>query len=563
MFSKLHLLILALAATTLLTASAQKVAKGLQKAAALELVYHTTDKGHLQGDPLLLHAERGWAILQRMPTATSAPDPHAPHLETYLLFDSLQVRQRATLPNGSIISSLEPLHLVGQPGTVIGTGRVQGLPCTIHRTIINSNTIDLWICRSLPFRGTPTLYSDVPDGLVLKIVRNRDHVTEAMSIVPTTENRSLPAQWGRRLEDFEFTHAIKQSRVTTVGIFDNERVCFDGSTLPPLDSLQADRVYRCGGGSIILKKVKLPRHIADRRVFAELVQHSDGDAYDRTGSVFLIPTAKGHSFLDAIRDLKSVPAFRSGTTDYHALRSTDTYDAPLELMRFITGFGVRHYNDIQVPGQQWADSVRYKMDLTPLASALSGEVWIGAYIGNWDKGGHKVSLALKYHPATTDPYTVRPLFNTVNYLEQAGQPYPAFMERDSLTVRFRLDAPARDATLLYLTTGHGGWGGGDEFNPKPNTIRLDGRHVITFVPWRDDCATYRSLNPCSGNFDNGLSSSDLSRSNWCPGTLTTPEYIPLGHLEPGEHTLTIAIPQGAPEGTSISYWCISGALLHR
>ncbi len=86
--------------------------------------------------------------------------------------------------------------------------------------------------------------------------------------------------------------------------------------------------------------------------------------------------------------------------------------------------------------------------------------------------------------------------------------------------------------------------------------------MITFIPWRDDCGTYRNNNPCSGNFANGLSSSDLSRSNWCPGTVTNPEYIYLGNLAAGKHKLTVKIPQGKPAGSSNSYWCISGTLLY-
>ena len=33
-------------------------------------------------------------------------------------------------------------------------------------------------------------------------------------------------------------------------------------------------------------------------------------------------------------------------------------------------------------------------------------------------------------------------------------------------------------------------------------------------------------------------------------------------LEAGEHTITVEIPQGAPEGGSNSYWCLSGTLLY-
>ena len=326
--------------------------------------------------------------------------------------------------------------------------------------------------------------------------------------------------------------------------------------------MQDGVLYSAGGGTIILKKVKLPEDISNRAIFVETVQYSDGDAYDRTGSVFVVPTDKAQSFLDAMRNLKSVPSFKSDK-DYPGLISTEGYDVPVELMRFFTGFGVRSYNHNKVPGQDWVDSVLYKTEVTALAQHLKGEAWIGAYIGNWDAKGHRVSVKLKYYPDGEGKQLKSvPLFNTVNYMEQAGQEYPVFFGKEPLKVKFTLKEPAKNARLYYLTTGHGGWGNGDEFNQKPNTIYLDGQKVISFIPWRDDCGTYRNWNPCSGNFSNGLSSSDLSRSNWCPGTVTNPEYIYLGDLEAGEHTISVEIPQGAPEGGSISYWCISGTLIY-
>jgi hypothetical protein len=114
--------------------------------------------------------------------------------------------------------------------------------------------------------------------------------------------------------------------------------------------------------------------------------------------------------------------------------------------------------------------------------------------------------------------------------------------------------------LRYITTGHGGWENGDEFVPKKNTLLLNGKEVFSFVPWRQDCGTYRLFNPASGNFNDGLSSSDLSRSNWCPGTATQPIDIVLGNLQPGTYTLQVTIPQGAPEGGSFSAWNVSGVL---
>ncbi|MFN8548671.1 MAG: peptide-N-glycosidase F-related protein [Candidatus Eisenbacteria bacterium] len=119
------------------------------------------------------------------------------------------------------------------------------------------------------------------------------------------------------------------------------------------------------------------------------------------------------------------------------------------------------------------------------------------------------------------------------------------------------------ARLRYVTTGHGGWDTGDEFQPKVNELRVDGRVLARFVPWRSDCETYRRLNPASGNFWNGQSSSDFSRSGWCPGAAVSPMTLPLGDLAPGKHRIEVAIDMGKPVGESASGWNVSGVLLGR
>ena len=146
-------------------------------------------------------------------------------------------------------------------------------------------------------------------------------------------------------------------------------------------------------------------------------------------------------------------------------------------------------------------------------------------------------------------------------MEMAGQHYGRMFKTDSLTVEFELPENVSNLRLRYISTGHGGWGGGDEFNPKENVIIIDGEKVFTHTPWRCDCATFREMNPVSGNFWNGQSSSDLSRSGWCPGTATQPVYFDLSFLKPGKHTITIAIPQGDDEGNSFNHWMVSGILL--
>jgi hypothetical protein len=127
-------------------------------------------------------------------------------------------------------------------------------------------------------------------------------------------------------------------------------------------------------------------------------------------------------------------------------------------------------------------------------------------------------------------------------------------------VLFEVPEGVSNLQLRYISTGHGGWSGGDEFNHTINKIRVDGREVFRFIPWREDCSVFRPYNPASGNFWNGISSSDLSRSGWCPGGVANPQYVPLPQLKPGQHLMEVVIPMGEPEGNSFSSWNVSGLL---
>lgn len=553
---------------------AQVSPKKFKKAKGLEIIYQSSSKGKIRPGQIIMKVNGSQVALESVrpkmdkpqsrkkhPQGEARPHRKSPITKTYMDYTTNEYYSWAELPNGEIISSATPF-VMDKDLKEIGQEKYLGLNCKIVRTSVRSNTIEIWYTNDLAFIGTPQPNVGVPNGLVLRVIRNGDTVQEAIAVTPVKEEQVLlPTSWGKKMSGAVYQYAINHSNVITIPIFEEQNVYFNGAKMP--ETLEDGISYNVGGGTILMKKVKLPEYVKDRSIFVELIQYSEGDAYDRTGSVFVIPTDKKQSFLDAMKDLKSVPSFKSGEDFYHGLVSTPEYNVPLELMRFFTGFGVRQYNHNIVPGQEWSDSVLYKTEVTALADRLHGEVWVGAYIGNWDAKGHKITLKLKYYPDDNRRmYKVMPLFNTVNYLEQAGQPYPIFMLNDKLQAKFTLKEPVKNAVLYYTTTGHGGWGNGDEFNQKPNTIYLNGEKVISFVPWRDDCGTYRNWNPCSGNFSNGLSSSDLSRSNWCPGTVTNPEYIYLGNLEAGEHTITVEIPQGAPEGSSNSYWCIAGTLLY-
>ena len=102
--------------------------------------------------------------------------------------------------------------------------------------------------------------------------------------------------------------------------------------------------------------------------------------------------------------------------------------------------------------------------------------------------------------------------------------------------------------------------------------------MLDFVPWRDDCASFRRFNPGSGvwlikrnapyighddeyhtkEIEESLASSDLSRSNWCPGSCIVPECVALPNLTPGTHRITVSIPNAQKAvGNEMNHWLVS------
>ncbi|EJL71262.1 GLPGLI family protein [Chryseobacterium populi] len=443
------------------------------------------------------------------------------------------------------------------------TKKILGYNCKKAVTKINSNTIEVWYTNDLKIKGGPSSLGQNL-GLVLEIERNKNSATTASSIkkVKKTDIENIIKGSVNTTDLLGYRDLLWKSRFTTLKVFENETINFSD------ESKSDEKIKRFANGTIILKKIKFPKISEGENIFVELRQQSNGDAYDRTGTVFVIPQEKAQSFFDGLeKGVKTFPVYENGNgKQYYGVISTDNYNPAIEMMRFFTAFGIQKFNHIQFKGKDWQTISPYRQDITELKPALSEkELWVGTFIGNYDKGGHKVSLEITIHKSDQTVYknnTVIPLFNTLNIMEMAGQDYATMFNNDKgLLVEFTLKKDLKNAQLRYTTTGHGGWENGDEFMPKANSVFLDGKLSFSFVPWRSDCGSYRLYNPASGNFPDGLSSSDLSRSNWCPGTVTNPDFISLGDLKAGKHTIQIKIPQGAPEGTSFSAWNVSGVLL--
>ena len=452
-----------------------------------------------------------------------------------------------------------------------GEEEVNGYKCKKYRTSINSNTIELWVTEDLKMNTTPILqFANLP-GVLIKFQRNGSSITELSTIKPLNKKAKIntqPLANATQVTFRELDQIEKDKKVITTHIFNKERIHW-GDTTKYQSSMPFDTTIHFAGGTLILKRINLqvlPEHY---QLFAELTTQSSGDAYDRTGSIFIIPQDSITLYDALTKGIENIPYFTSKKENkYQGMIATPHYSPVVELIRFFTPFGVGHFNDrVQIDGLEWQEEVYYKQEITDLKPFLQGDVLIGAFIGNYDGGGHLLSLDLKAYPGdyvnqiTPQRQWTLPLFNTCNVMEMAGQNYPHFFDTDTLSVTFEIPEGVNKLKLRYISTGHGGWGGGDEFNPKPNNIIIDDTIIYQYTPWREDCGRYREWNPVSGNFWNGLSSSDLSRSGWCPGTATQPTYIFLDNLEPGRHTIKVAIPQGQAEGGSFSSWSVSGVLI--
>lgn len=500
------------------------------------------------------------------------PQIPSPGQVSFIDFAGRRYLQLADMPDGSRISTVTRFSELPAGEMSPGTEVIAGYSCVRSRVIYFSNTIDIWYTRDAGVAGTPAPAMGVPEGLVLRIVRNGNNVTEAGKVEVLKKKDmsvALPGNEGRRVDRMTFEYLLRESFVTTVTVFDNAVINWEGEVSNPAFGMR-DTLYRFAGGTVILKKVTLPAVHDSYSLFAEVTEYSAGDAYDRTGTVFVIPQGDPVTFLDGLtkgHTVLPVHTDRHGK-EYTGVAATEDYRPPVELVRFFTPFGVREFNERRtVPGLKWQDSAFYKQEITRYLPLMRGEVWIGAFIGNYDRGGHRLTLRLKYYPETreTEPPAapqkwISSVFNTLPIMEMAGQQYGTMFDGDTLSVTADIPEGLKSLQMVLITTGHGGWGGGDEFNPKLNELLVDGTRVWSYVPWRSDCGTYRNFNPASGNFWNGLSSSDYSRSGWCPGSVSEPLIIPLDGLEPGRHTFSVTVPLGKPEGGSFSHWNISGVL---
>ena len=472
----------------------------------------------------------------------------------------------------TLYKSIEPFAQLPAPKIEPSKDTLLGYP--LQKAIFSyfSNTIEVWFSNKPGVAATPSAtYIPGLGALTLRQQVNggRELRATAVKEVKIIPQRDYDYSKAKTISPAQMEALKIRNRYDVVDVFKEERINFEEISSPKTkEELTTGKTYRFSSGSVILKKINIAKW-KDKQVsvFARLDSRSDGDAYDRTGAIFMLPVTNNKQTLleGMLFGADKMPSISDKNKEvYYGMAATENFEPAVEWMRFFTPFGVGNFNNRRViDGYDWAKKAYYKQDISELFPSGVDEVWIGAYIGNYDKGGHIINLSLDIYPEgdTKGQNYIAPVFNTLNIMEMSGQRYARLFRTDTLTVKFTIPQGLKNGNLIFTTTGHGGWGNGDEFVPRKNEIFVDGKLFFNVVPWRTDCASYRLYNPASGNFNSGLSSSDLSRSNWCPATITYPYRIPLNGLTPGEHEIKVAIPQGPDEGNSFSFWQVSGVVV--
>jgi len=355
----------------------------------------------------------------------------------------------------------------------------------------------------------------------------------------------------------------------TIDVFKNAPIVFNSLTVPNgYNEPDKNGVIRLVNGRLILKKLEIPKYERNVNVKLKVRLVSNGDPYDRSGSIFILHDSKDGVTPIQIAKNAKYPKMEGELEKYPGIIKLEDYEPCVEAMRFMTPFGVGCFSNQPTPAgiDKWEEDVKWECDITHLYSLLEDDAYLGCWIDTWVKGGFLIDVKLEITESKEnkpiEKYKVLPLINTVPYI---GQNYPDVFAcyKNGIEVKANIKAK-KEAKLYYTTTGHGGYDGGDEFTKRENIISLNNKEIHKFTPWIDSCKSYRKWNPTSGDVGGGLSSSDLNRSNWCPGSIVLPKVIPLEETNIEDGTFSFAIPeaQKAMENM-LNFWLVSSYVVYR
>ena len=159
-------------------------------------------------------------------------------------------------------------------------------------------------------------------------------------------------------------------------VFDKENIHFVPDTYAGYSAAGADGVIHLVNGRIILKKIQIPDYQRDVTVSLKVTVASNGDRWDKSGSCFVLPKNSAVNLLSIAQGKKQFPAIDSlKLENMIGIVPGKDYLPTIELMRFMTPFGVGHFSaeddslsskrrPVYIP--KWEKCVQWEQDITDL-----------------------------------------------------------------------------------------------------------------------------------------------------------------------------------------------------
>ena len=226
--------------------AASPLLKKVKKAAAIEVVYQNLSKGKLRPEKQVMTVAGTEVALRDLEEDPSEDRTGWLVTAKFQDWSRLQTRNVAFLPGGRVINTSGTFRKGEGHVKQLEDEEVLGIPCHVYRYSVRSNTYDVWWTDALTgFCGSPQLMNDcVPEGLVLKVVRNGDATQEAAEIRVLKEKPQLfPETWGEELDYAEYQYACNHCYDINVEIFDQQAVKFSGEKLPAPSELKEGVQY--------------------------------------------------------------------------------------------------------------------------------------------------------------------------------------------------------------------------------------------------------------------------------------------------------------------------------
>ena len=129
-----------------------------------------------------------------------------------------------------------------------------------------------------------------------------------------------------------------------ISIFKDTNLYFDMNLKN--DSLKnSSEILRLDAGRILVKKVKLPNYELQPKVTVKVSLTSNGDPWDKSGSLFIIPSSANLNLLNFENKTMVKTQFKDSFPGIKTVKiKNQIYKPNVELLRFMTPFGVGHFN---------------------------------------------------------------------------------------------------------------------------------------------------------------------------------------------------------------------------